>query len=86
MHLPVKRVENGDGHHIRGHRAGTTRTNTHVHRPRTAVPQGNTSLQDRRVLPQGQAAATPAWTGGVDRCKISTLLAGAIRNTFVVRY
>ena len=27
---------------------------------RAAVPQGNTSLQDRRVLPQGQAAATPA--------------------------
>ena len=54
---------NGDGHHTRGHRAGTTRTTTHVHRPRTAVPQGNTSLQDRRVLPQGQAAATRAWTG-----------------------
>ena len=34
---------------------------------RAASPQGNTSLQDRRVLPQGQAAATPAWTGGVDR-------------------
>ena len=28
-----------------------------------ACGQGNTSLQDRRVLPQGQAAATPAWTG-----------------------
>ena len=29
----------------------------------SAVPQGNTSFQDRRVLPQGQVAATPAWTG-----------------------
>ena len=44
---------------------------------RAASPQGNTSLQDRRVLPQGQAAATPAWTGGVDRCKILTLMEGA---------
>ena len=33
---------------------------------RAASPQGNTSFQDRRVLPQGQAAATPAWTCGVD--------------------
>ena len=49
------------------------RTATHVHRPRTAVPQGNTSLQDRRVLPQGQAAATPAWTGGVDNLITRTL-------------
>ena len=62
------------------------RTATPVHRPRTAVPQGNTSLQDRRVLPQGQAAATPAWTGGVDRCRISTFLTGAIPDTFAVRY
>ena len=49
------------------------RTATPVHRPRTAVPQGNTSLQDRRVLPQGQAAATPAWTGGVDNRITRTL-------------
>ena len=41
---------------------------------RTAVPQGNTSLQDRRVLPQGQAEATPAWTGGVDMCRSWTFL------------
>ncbi len=33
---------------------------------RAASPQGNTSLQDRRVLSQGQAAATPAWTCGMD--------------------
>ena len=44
---------------------------------RAAVPQGNTSLQDRRVLPQGQAAATPAWTGGVDMCRSWTFLEGA---------
>ena len=53
---------------------------------RAASPQGNTSLQDRRVLPQGQDVATSAWTCGVDRCNISTLLAGAIRSTFVVRH
>ena len=57
------------------------RTATPVHRPQTAVPQGNTSLQDRRVLPQGQAAATPAWTGGVDRCRILTLMEGATLAT-----
>ena len=53
---------------------------------RAASPQGNTSLQDRRVLPQGQDREKHAWPYSVDRCKISTLLAGAIRNTFVVRY
>ena len=40
---------------------------------RAASPHGNTSLQDRRVLPQGQAAATPAWTGGVDNLITRTL-------------
>ena len=53
---------------------------------RAASPQGNTSLQDRRVLPQGQAVATSAWTCGVNRCKISTFLAGVIPDTFAVRY
>ena len=48
---------------------------------RAASPQGNTSLQDSRVLPQGQAAATPAWTGGVDRCRILTLMEGATLDT-----
>ncbi len=48
---------------------------------RTASPQGNTSLQDCRVLSQGQAAATPAWTGGVDRCRILTFLEGATLAT-----
>ena len=48
---------------------------------RAASPQGNTSLQDCRVLPQGQAAATPAWTGGVDRCRILTLMEGATLAT-----
>ena len=38
------------------------------------------------VLPQGQGREKHAWPYSVDRCKISTLLAGAIRNTFVVRY
>ena len=49
------------------------RTATPVRRPRTASQQGNTSLQDRRVLPQGQAAAPPAWTGGVDNRITRTL-------------
>ncbi len=86
MHLPVKRVETETVITHVCHRAGTTRTNTPVHRPRTAVPQGNTSLQDRRVLPQGQDREKHEWPYSVDRCKISTFLAGAIRNTFVVRH
>ena len=45
---------------------------------RAAVPQGNTSLQDRRVLSQGQAAAT---TCGVDRCRILTSMEGATLAT-----
>ena len=53
---------------------------------RAASPQGNTSLQDRRVLPQGQDREKHAWPYSVDRCKISTLLAGAISSTFVVRH
>ena len=57
------------------------RTATPVRRPRAASPQGNTSLQDRRVLPQGQAAATPAWTCGVDRCRILTSMEGATLAT-----
>ena len=48
---------------------------------RAASPQGNTSLQDRCVLPQGQDAATPAWTGGVDRCRILTSMEGATLAT-----
>ena len=48
---------------------------------RAAVPQGNTALQHRRVLPQGQAAAPPAWTGGVDRCRILTSMEGATLAT-----
>ena len=48
---------------------------------RAASPQGNTSLQDRRVLSQGQDAATPAWTGGVDRCGILTLMEGGTLAT-----
>ena len=77
---------NEDGHHTRGPMAGTTKTNTPVHRPRTAVPQENTSFQDLRVLPQRQAAATPAWTCGVDRCRILTLLAGGISDTYAVSH
>ncbi len=37
-------------------------------------------------LSQGQDREKHAWPYSVDRCKISTLLAGAIPDTFVVRY
>ena len=38
------------------------------------------------VLPQGQDREKHAWPYNVDRCKISTFLAGAIPDTFAVRY
>ena len=38
------------------------------------------------VLPQEQDREKHAWPYSVDKCKISTLLAGVIRNTFAVRY
>ena len=37
------------------------------------------------VLPQGQKREKHAWPYSVDRCKISTLLTGAIPDTFVVK-
>ena len=39
-----------------------------------------------RDRPEQHLRGQVAWTGGVDRWRFSTLLAGAIRNTFVVRY
>ena len=36
---------------------------------------------DGYTCPQGQAAATPAWTGGVDRCRILTSMEGATLAT-----
>ena len=86
MHLPIKRVETETVITHVCHRAGTTRTNTPVRRPLTASPQGNTSLPDRRVLPQGQNGEKHAWPYSVDKCKISTLLTGVIPDTFAVRY
>ena len=38
------------------------------------------------VLPQEQDREKHAWPYSVNRYKISTFLAGAIRNIFVVRY
>mgnify|MGYP004653810141 FL=1 len=38
------------------------------------------------VLPQEQDREKHAWPYSVDRCKISTLLAGVVPDTFVVRH
>ena len=51
MNSPVKRVETETVITHVYHRAEITRTNTPVHRPRTAVPQGNRSFQDLGPAP-----------------------------------
>ena len=53
---------------------------------RAASPQGNTSLQDRRVLPQGQVREKHGWPYSMDRCRILTFLAGGIPDTYAVRH
>jgi len=81
MNSPVKRVETETVITHVCHRAGTTRTNTPVHRPRTAIPQGNTSFQDL-----GPVTGTGRSDTCVDRWRISTLLAGVISDTFAVSH
>ena len=87
MNSPVKRGENHTGKQKYGTAGSASiRNSGDTHENDTARKYDKTRINSNIVLTQGQAAATPAWTGGVDRCKISTLLAGAIRNTFVARY
>ena len=45
-----------------------------------------TIIHSNIVLSQGQDREKHAWPYRVDKCKISALFAGAIRNTFVVRF
>ena len=86
MHLPVKRVETETvithvaivrGQPGRLHLSAGPRRQSHreTRHSRTA----ESCHRDRR-------REKHAWPYSVDRYKISTLLTGVIRNTFVVRY
>ena len=57
-----------------------------THENDTARKHDKTRIHSNIVLPQGQDREKHVWPYSVDMCKISTFLAGAIRNTFVARY
>ena len=87
MHLPVKRVESHAGKQEYGTAGSASiRNSGDTHENDTARKYDKTRIHSNIVLPQGQDREKHAWPYSVDRCKISTLLAGVIRNTFVTRY
>ena len=71
MNLPVKRVEN---------HTGDQKYRSY------SVDGDKTRIPSNMVLLQGQATAIPTFPYGVDRRKISTLLAGVIWDAFAVRF
>ena len=87
MHSPVKRVEKFPGKQKYGTaRCASIRNSGDTHENDTARKYDKTRIQSNIVLTQGKDREKHAWPFSVDRCKISTLLAGAIRNTFAVRH
>ena len=86
MNSPVKRVEIHAGKQKYGTAGGASiRDSGDTHENDTARIYDKTRIHSNIVLSQGQDREKHAWPYSVDRCKISTLLAGAIRNTFVAR-
>ena len=71
MNLPVKRVEN---------RTGDQKYWSY------SVDSDKTRMPSNIVLLQGQATTIPTFPYGVDRRKISTLLAGVIPDKFAIRF
>ena len=87
MQFPIKRVEIHTGKQKYGTAGGASiRNSGDTHENDTARKYDKTRINSNIVLPQGQDREKHAWPYSVDRCKISTLLAGAIRNTFAVRF
>ena len=86
MNSPVKRVEIHTGKQkYRTAGSASIRNSGDTHENDTARIYDKTRIHSNIVLTQGQDREKHAWPYSVDRCKISTLLAGAIRNTFVAR-
>ena len=87
MYLPVKRVEKFPGKQKYGTaRCASIRNSGDTHENDTARKYDKTRIHSNIVLTQGKDREKHAWPFSVDRCKISTLLAGVIPDTFVVRY
>ena len=87
INLLVKRIENHNGKQKYGTAGSASTSNSgDTHENDTARKYDKTRIYSNIVLPQGQDKEKHAWPYSVDRCKISTFLTGAIRNTFAVRY
>ena len=87
MHLLVKRVEIHTGNQEYGTAGGASiRNSGDTHENDTGRKYDKTRINSSIVLPQGQDREKHAWPYSVDKCKISTLLAGVIPDTFAVRY
>ena len=87
MHLPVKRVEIHTVNQKYGTAGGASiRSSGDTHENDTGRKYDKTRINSSIVLPQGQDREKHAWPYSVDKCKISTLLAGVIPDTFAVRY
>ena len=87
MHLPVKSVEIHTGKQKYGTVGGASiRNSGDTHENDTGRKYDKTRINSSIVLPQGQDREKHAWPYSVDRCKISTLLAGVISGTFAVSH
>ena len=87
MHLPVKMVEKFPGKQKYGTAGGASiRDSGDTHENDTGRKYDKTRLNSNIVLTQGQDREKHAWPDSVDRCKISTLLAGVIPDTFAVSH
>ena len=87
MNSPVKRVEKLTGKQKYGTAGGASiRNSGDTHKNDTARNYDKTRIHSNIVLTQGKDREKHAWPYSVDRCKISTLLAGAISDTFAVSH
>ena len=87
INLLVKRIENHNGKQKYGTAGSASTCNSgDTHENDTARKYDKTRINSNIVLPQGQDREKHAWPYSVDRCKISTLLAGVIPDLFAVRF
>ena len=87
INLPVKRVEKFPGKQKYGTAGGASiRDSGDTHENEKARKYDKTRIHSNIVLSQGQDREKHAWPYSLDRCKISTFLAGVIPGTFAVRY
>ena len=87
MNSPVKRVEIHAGKQKYGTAGGASTCNAgDAYKKHSEIRRQNKDkLKHSSVTGTGEREKH-AWPYSMDRCSISTLLTGSIRNTFVVRY